>query len=122
MRERERLVEDGGERRKGRGGGDRYLFRAEEDGEEEKGAEMERRDWLTAGLRQGPRLATGGRCAEHQAACSTHRVVTEVPALAGCRTTGVQGERSQAIQAALSSLASPRTRNRARTWLHTIYK
>jgi hypothetical protein len=47
------------EKKKGRRGGDRYLFRSEEeDGEEEKGSGNERRDWLTADLRQAPRLAT----------------------------------------------------------------
>lgn len=69
------------EREKGRGGGDRYLFRRrgrEEDGEEEKGVEKESRDWLMAGLRQGPQLARR-RSTEHQAACSTSRALRCVP-------------------------------------------
>lgn len=53
-----------------------------------KGSGKERRDWFMVGLRQGPRLTTEGRSAEHQAACSTDRVLAgswEVPALAWCR-------------------------------------
>jgi hypothetical protein len=61
--------------------------------QEEKGVEKKRRDWLTAGLRQGPRLATGDwRSAEHQAACSTDRVLRySVPALAWAQDHGQNG-------------------------------
>jgi hypothetical protein len=72
-RERERLVEDGGEG-EGRGGGDRYLIGGEAGGKGSRGSQKERRDWLTADLRQGPQLAAGAtRSAEHQAARSPRR-------------------------------------------------
>jgi hypothetical protein len=60
VRERERLVADGGEGKEKERRREIFVQGRRRMGEEEKGVERERRDWLTADLRQaGPQLATG---------------------------------------------------------------
>ena len=73
--------------------------------------EQRKREWKGAQRLVNGRFKTGPpardwRSAEHQAACSTDRVLRySVPALAWRRTTGLQGKR-QAIQAAQHSGAA----------------
>jgi hypothetical protein len=70
VKERERLVVDGGEG-KGKERRRRIFVQVGGGWRRGKGSGKESRDWLTAGLRQGPRFATGGVLSTKQPAAPT---------------------------------------------------